>query len=244
MKIRTILAKEINEFFSSLTAYITVSLFLIAMGLFLWVFPDTSILEYGYASLETLFQVAPWVFLFLVPALTMRFFAEEKRMGTLELILTAPVSQWQLILGKFLAGAFLILFCLLPTLVYYFTVYELGEVRGNLDSGAIAGSYLGLFLLGTAFCAIGLFASTLSSNQVVAFMLAVFLCFFFWSGFDSISRVASLGAVDFILVQLGIYEHYVSLSRGVIDSRDLLYFASLTFFFLLLSKQRLEGARW
>lgn len=243
MKIRTILTKEINEFFSSLTAYITVSLFLITMGLFLWIFPETSILEYGYASLETLFSVAPWVFIFLVPALTMRFFAEEKRMGTLELLLTAPVSKWELILGKFLAGALLILFCLLPTLIYYYTVYELGEVKGNLDSGAIAGSYLGLLLLGMVFCAIGLFASTLSSNQVVAFMLAVFLCFFFWYGFDSLSQVASLGSIDFLLVQLGLHEHYVSISRGVLDTRDLVYFASLIFFFLLLSKLRLEVGR-
>ncbi|QEC51043.1 ABC-2 type transport system permease protein [Anseongella ginsenosidimutans] len=244
MKVLAILRKEINEFFSSLTAYITVSLFLVTMGLFLWVFPDTSILEYGYASLESLFSVAPWVFIFLLPAITMRFFAEEKRMGTYELLATAPVSHWQVILGKFLAGILLILFCLLPTLVYYYTVYQLGAVKGNLDSGAIAGSYIGLLLLGTAFCAIGLFASTLSSNQVVAFLLAVFLCFFSWSGFDSISRMTSLGAIDFFLVQLGMYEHYQSLSRGVVDTRDLAYFGSFTLFFLLLAKLRLEGRKW
>lgn len=241
MKVVAIITKEVNEFFSSLTAYITVSLFLITMSLFLWIFPDTSILEYGYASLESLFTVAPWVFIFLVPAITMRFFAEEKRMGTYELLATSPVSKRQLVLGKFLAGALLVLFCLVPTLVYYYSVYMLGEVKGNLDSGAIAGSYVGLFLLGTAFCAIGLFASTLSQNQVVAFMLAVFLCFFCWSGFDSISRIASLGGIDFLLTQLGMYEHYTSLSRGVIDSRDLVYFASVIFFFLLLAKLRLEG---
>src|SRR5690606_36081908 len=151
MRTIAILRKELNEFFSSLTAWITVSLFLVTTGLFLWVFPDTSILEYGYATLESLFSVAPWIFIFLVPAITMRFFAEEKRMGTLELLLTSPVGKGQLIAGKFLAGVLLIVFCLLPTLVYYYSVYELGAVRDNLDSGAIAGSYLGLLLLGSAF---------------------------------------------------------------------------------------------
>lgn len=241
-KIAAVFRKEVNEFLSSLTAYITVSLFLLTMGLFLWVFPDTSILQYGYASLESLFNIAPWVFIFLVPAITMRFIAEEKRMGTLELLATSPVSTWQIILGKFFAGVLLVLFCLLPTLIYYYSVYQLGAVKGNLDSGAIAGSYTGLLLLGTAFTAIGLFASSLSSNQVVAFMLAVFLCFFSWSGFESLSSLASLGNLDFLLVQIGMHEHYRSLSRGVVDTRDLLYFASFTLIFLLAAKLKLESS--
>lgn len=236
----TILRKEISEFFSSLTAYITISLFLLAMGLFLWVFPDSSILEYGYASLESMFRIAPWIFIFLVPAVTMRLLAEERHTGTYELLATSPLRKRQILLGKFFAAVLLVGCCLLPTLVYYYSVYQLGEVKGNLDSGAIAGSYIGLFLLGAAFSAIGLFASSLSSKQVVAFMLAVFLCFFTYSGFDSLSRIVSFGQIDFLLVQAGIYEHYRSLSRGVADTRDLLYFFSLTGLFLMAAGLSME----
>lgn len=238
-----ILRKEVNEFFSSLTAYVTVALFLLAAGLFLWVFPDTSILEYGYATLETLFHISPWIFMFLVPAVTMRSFAEEKRSGTFEILATAPVSGWQIIAGKYLAGVLLVLFALLPTGVYYYSVYQLGAVPGNIDTGGVIGSYAGLFLLGAAFTAIGLFASALTSNQVAAFMLAVFLCFFCYTGFDAVSGLALPGRAGFMLAQLGIYEHYRAVSRGVLDTRDLLYFLSFTGLFLLFTGMRLGKRR-
>lgn len=180
----TLFKKEINTFFSSLIGYMAMVVFLLTTGLFLWVFPDTNLLDYGYASLDSLFFTAPWIFMFLVPAITMRSFSEEFKSGTIELLATRPITDFQIIAGKYLAAVFLVFFALLPTLVYYFTIYQLGLPPGNLDTGAIWGSYIGLLLLGAAFAAIGIFASSLSSNQIVAFLLAVFLCFIFYQTFD------------------------------------------------------------
>jgi len=228
-----ILKKEITTYLSSLVAYVTISVFLLVLGLFLWVFPDTSILAYGYAGLDSLFSTAPYLFMFLVPAITMRSLAEERREGTFELLLTRPLTDLQIVLGKYLAGVAVVLFALVPTLVYYFSVSTLGTPQGNIDNGAVVGSYIGLFLLGSAFTAIGLFASSVSKNQVIAFTIAVFLCFFFYSGFNSLSTILSLQNLG--IQALGITEHYQSVSRGVLDTRDLVYFIILDIFFIWLT---------
>jgi len=229
----SILKKEITTYLSSLVAYITIGVFLLVLGLFLWVFPDTSILAYGYAGLDSLFSTAPYLFMFLVPAITMRSLAEERREGTFELLLTRPLTDIQIVLGKYFAGVIIVLFALVPTLVYYFSVHTLGTPQGNIDTGAVIGSYIGLFLLGSSFAAIGLFASSVSKNQVIAFTIAVFLCFFFYSGFDSLSSILSLQNLG--LQSLGITEHYQSISRGVLDTRDLIYFIVLTTLFIWLT---------
>ncbi|MDB5127934.1 gliding motility-associated ABC transporter substrate-binding protein GldG, partial [Mucilaginibacter sp.] len=228
-----ILKKEIPTYLRSLVAYITIGVFLLVLGLFLWVFPDTSILAYGYAGLDSLFSTAPYLFMFLVPAITMRSLAEERREGTFELLLTRPLTDIQIALGKYFAGVVIVLFALMPTLVYYFSVHTLGTPQGNIDTGAVIGSYIGLFLLGSSFAAIGLFASSVSKNQVIAFTIAVFLCFFFYSGFDSLSSILSLQNLG--LQSLGITEHYQSISRGVLDTRDLIYFIVLATLFIWLT---------
>lgn len=240
----TIFKKELYSYFSSLVAYITIGIFLIVLGLFLWVFPDTSIIEYGYAGLDSLFSTVPYLFMFLIPAITMKTLAEEKKEGTFELLATRPLTDWQIVLGKYLAALVLVLFSLIPTLIYYYSVYKLGVVEGNIDTGAVIGSYIGLFLLGGAFTAIGLFSSSLTKNQIIAFAIAVFLCFFAFSGFDSASQILSLQKFDNILVNIGINEHYQSISRGVLDTRDLVYFLSFIAVFLLITKTILGGRKW
>ena len=239
-----ILFKEISGFFSSLVAYITIAAFLIVTGLFLWVFPESSILEYGYAGLESFFNISPYIFMFLIPAITMRSLAEERKDGTFELLATRPITDWDIVLGKFLASITIVILALIPTLIYYFTVYQLGVVKGNVDTGAVIGSYIGLLLLGSAFVSLGIFASSLGKNQVIAFTIAVFLCFLFFSGFDSFSQIVSLRSISSFLTGLGINQHYQSISRGVLDTRDLIYFLSFCAVFLLLTKTVLGGRKW
>lgn len=242
---RAIYFKEINAFFSSLIGYVVVGIFLALMGLILWVFPQYSILDSRFATLDTLFAIAPQVFLFLIPAVTMRSFSEEMQSGTLELLVTRPLSDWQIVGGKFLAALTLVVFALLPTLLYYFTVYQLGAPPGNLDSGGIFGSYIGLLFLAAAFVAIGLFASSLTQSQIVAFLLAAFLCFFFFQMFDLISRLPIFfGRTDDIVQALGIQYHYDSMSRGLIDTRDVVYFLSLIALFLAATVVSLGRRRW
>lgn len=240
----TLFYKEVNGFLSSLVAYITIGIFLLVMGLFLWVFPESSILEYGYAGLDSLFNTAPYIFMFMIPALTMRSLSEEQREGTFELLATRPLTDWQIVLGKYFACLIIVLFALIPTLVYYFTVYELGATRGNIDHGAVIGSYIGLFLLSGAFVAIGIFASSVTKNQIIAFAIAVFLCFFAFSGFDSLSQLLSLRSIDTFITSLGINEHYQSISRGLLDTRDLIYFLSFIGLFLVITKTVLGGRKW
>ncbi len=229
----TILKKEISSYLSSLVAYVTIGFFLLVLGLFLWVFPESSIINYGYAGLDSLFSTAPYLFMFLVPAITMRSLAEERKEGTFELLATRPLTDWQIVLGKYFASIVLLFFALLPTLVYYYSVYILGNPHGNIDTGGVIGSYIGLFLLGAVFCAIGLFASSISKNQIIAFTIAVFLCFFFYSGFDSLGQLLSLQSLT--LENLGITQHYQSVSRGVLDTRDLTYFIVLAGLFICLT---------
>ncbi|HEY4323141.1 MAG TPA: gliding motility-associated ABC transporter substrate-binding protein GldG [Mucilaginibacter sp.] len=229
----SILKKEIISYLSSLVAYVTIGVFLLVSGLFLWIFPESSVLNYGYAGLDSFFSTAPFLFMFLIPAITMRSLAEERKEGTFELLLTRPLTDWQIVLGKYFACLVIVFFALVPTLVYYYSVYQLGAPKGNIDTGAVIGSYIGLFLLGAGFCAIGLFSSSISKNQIIAFTIAVFLCFFFYSGFDSLSQLLSLQNLS--LENLGITEHYQSVSRGVLDTRDLVYFVTLTGVFVCLT---------
>lgn len=241
----TLFKKELSTYFSSLIGYIAILIFLVLMGLFVWIFPDTNVLNYGYASLDPLFSIAPWVFMFLVPAITMRAFSEEFKNGTIEFLATRPLTDLQVILGKYFAAWCLVLFALLPTLLYYFTIYQLGATPGNIDSGATWGSYLGLLMLSAVFVAIGIFASSMTQNQIVAFLLAVFLCFFFYMAFDYLSRLNVFYAwIDDIVENIGINAHYLSISRGVIDTRDVLYFASLTGTFIALTHTVISSRKW
>ncbi len=239
----TLLFKEINSFLSSLIGYIVIAVFLAAIGLVMWVFPGNT-LDAGYANIDQLFLIAPWVFSFLAPAITMRSFSEERRTGTLELLLTKPLSDWQIILAKFFAGFVLIFFTLAPTLVYYFTVHKLAIPVGNVDTGAMWGSYLGLLFLGGGFVSIGIFASALSENQIVSFILGVFMSFLMYFGIEQFSNFPFLGSLQSVIVDLGMFEHYLSISRGVIDTRDLVYFGTLIAFFLMLTKLKLESRKW
>lgn len=228
---------------NSLIAYLVIGVFLTCMGLLMWVFPDTNVLDYGYAEMETLFRLGPYVFMFLIPAITMRLFAEEKKGGTLELLLTRPLTEWQIVGGKYLAGLFLVFFTLLPTVVYYFSIAALGNPTGNIDTAGVLGSYIGLLLLGGAFTSIGLLASALTENQIIAFITAVFLCFFFYTGFSSLAAVDAWAKTSLWLEQLGMLYHYNTLSKGLVDSRDVMYFLSIILLFLLLTKLKLNSRK-
>jgi|TARA_B110000503_G_C7152487_1_gene415823 ABC-2 type transport system permease protein len=241
----SLLKKEIQSFLGSLIGYIVIIVFLTIMSLIMWVFPsDYNILDNEYATLGPLFSLAPWVFMFLIPSVTMRLFADENKTGTIELLLTKPLTDLQIISAKYLAGVLLVLFSLLPTLIYYIVIYQLGAPEGNLDQGGTWGSYLGLLFLASGFVAIGLFSSSLSDNQVISFIIAVFLSFFAYIGFDFISSLALFGSFDLFVQKLGISEHYGSMSRGVIDSRDALYFLSVIAFFFMLTKLKLSSRNW
>lgn len=241
----TLLKKEINTFLSSLIGYIAICVFLLVTGLFAWVFPfDGNILDMGYANIDTLFTIAPWVFMFLIPAITMRSFAEEKKTGTIEFLQTKPLSDLEIILAKYFAGFALVIFSLLPTLVYYYSVYQLGFPAGNIDSGSVWGSYIGLLFLAAGFVSVGIFASAITDNQIVSFILAVFLCWFLYTGFEYISALDLFGKVDSMIISLGINDHYISMSRGVLDTRDLTYFLSLITLFILFTKVKLASRKW
>lgn len=240
----SIYKKEIRSFLSSLIAYIVIVVFLTAIGLFMWVFPDTNVIDFGYASMDTLFFMAPWVFIFLVSAITMRSFSEEKSAGTIETLTTRPISDTAIILGKYFAGLTLVLFSIIPTLLYYYTIYQLGEPKGNIDTPAIVGSYIGLFFLGGSYVAIGLFSSAITDNQIVSFVVSMFLCFFFFIAFEYLSGWGALGDLDYYIEWLGINSHYQSISRGVIDSRDILYFISLIALFITLTKTIFGSRKW
>jgi ABC-2 type transport system permease protein len=240
----SIYVKEIRSFLSSLIAYVVMAAFLIATGLFIWVLPDFNVFDQGYANLDTLFSMAPWLFIFLIAAITMRSFSEEKRSGTIEIITTKPITDLQIILGKYFAGLTLVLFTLLPTLLYYFSVWFLGKPVGNIDTGAFVGSFIGLFLLASCFVAVGMFASVVSDNQIVSFVLSMFLCYAFYSLFSLIADFKLMGSFDVVVANLGINAHYQSISRGVIDSRDVLYFLSFDVFFIWLTKTIFESRKW
>ncbi|MBK9729846.1 MAG: gliding motility-associated ABC transporter permease subunit GldF [Chitinophagaceae bacterium] len=239
-----IFRKELTTFFSSLIGYIAIAVFLILMALIMWVFPN-NVLDNGYANLDILFDNAPLVFMLLIPAVTMRMFSEEKKAGTLELIVTRPITALQIVIGKFLAAVCLVLFALLPTLLYYYSIYALGSPIGNLDSGATCGSYIGLVMISAAFISIGLFSSSITDNQIVAFVVAAFLCFIALLSFDAISGLGLFGGkADTIIQSIGMQYHYDSISRGVVDTRDIIYFVSVVVVFVLCTKTVLESRKW
>jgi len=235
-----IFKKEFNSFFTSTIAYLTIGMFLLINGLFLWVFDDDfNILNAGFADLTSFFYLAPWILIFLIPAITMKTFADEFRSGTIEILKTRPITNVTLVLGKFFAILTLLIIVLIPTFVYAYSIHELGNPVGNLDYGSISGSYLGLFLLASSFASIGIFTSTLSKNQVVAFLLGICMVFLFYCGFDAVSSL--FGDYSYTIKLFGMNEHYKSISRGVIDYRDVLYFMSIIIFFLFVSKQKLTN---
>jgi ABC-2 type transport system permease protein len=239
-----VLKKEFNSYLNSLIAYIVLTIFLVAMGMFVWVFPDTNVLDAGFSDLDSLFYLAPWVFLFLIPAITMRTFAEEKKAGTIELLLTRPLTDLQIIMGKFFASLLLVSVALIPTLLYYLTIYILGNPKGNIDSAAVAGSYIGLLFLAGVFTSIGVFCSSISENQIIAFIVAVFLCFLLYSGFDSLASINVWGKASYYITQLGIAAHYSSISKGLIDLRDVLYFLTIITLMIFSTKLVLESRKW
>lgn len=237
--------KEVKGFLNSLTGYMVMGVFLVLTGLFLWVFPiQENILNRGFADMNGLFNIAPIVFLFLIPAITMRSFAEERKTGTMELLFTYPLSDMQIVMAKFLASFFLMLISLVPTLVYFVTVYLLGYPQGNMDMGAMWGSYLGLLFLGASFAAVGVFVSTMTDNQIVAFIFSVLICFLLWLLFDFIYSFHIFGKFGYIIKNLGISQHYASISRGVVDSRDIVYFLGVIVLFLYMARLRLQSRNW
>ena len=240
----SIFLKEVRSFLSSLIAIIVIVVFLIANGLFLWVLKETNILDNGYANIDPLFELAPVIFIFLISAITMRSFSEEKKTGTFETLTTKPISDMGIIMGKFFAALTIVVLAILPTLLYYYTVHKLSVPVGNIDTGALIGSYIGLLLLSAGYISIGLFSSIITDNQIVSFILSMFLCFFIFTVFDFLGSFEWLKNNNFFVEWLGINYHYKNISRGVVDTRDILYFVSLIVLFVWLTKIKLNSRKW
>ena len=240
----SIYQKEIKGFFSSLTGYIVIVIFLLANSLVMWlIHGDLNILDAGYATIEPLFIISPWLFLFLVPVITMRMFADEQKSGTLELLLSRPLTELQVIISKYLASVTLILLSILPCLIYFISVYLLGNPQGNIDTGGTWGSMIGLFFLGSVYAGIGIFSSSLSDNSIITFLTALVLCFVFYTGFDYLARINLFRNISTVILYLGIEDHYQSISRGVIDIRDIVYFISVISVFILLTRVKLSAKK-
>ena len=238
----SIFRKEVGTFFNGIIGYVVVGVFLLLSGLIIWVYPNSNVLDYGYAELNVFFDFCPYVFLFLIPAVTMRMFAEEFRAGTIELLFTKPISIQNIILGKYFASLFIIILAIVPTIIYYFSIYYLGNPVGNIDSASVIGSYFGLIFLAAAYSSIGIFTSAITKNQVVSFILAAVLCYFFY---DGIGQIASLfrGTLEYYITYIGLNFHYASLGKGLIDSRNMLYLFSFSSFFLILTTIFLKRRR-
>lgn len=235
----SICKKELHQFFSNLSGYIAIILFLLVNGLFLFVLKDSNIFDFGYASLDTFFELAPWILIFLVPAITMRSLSEEFKTGTFEILQTRPLTKWQVVAGKYISVLLVLVFVIVPTFVYIFTIKKL-SAGGGIDSGGITGSYIGLFLLAAVFAAIGLCCSSFTNNAVVAFLISAFGCLVLYFGFNALSKLPVFQAgADYFIEMLGIDFHYRSVSRGLLDSRDIVYFASLVVLFLLVTVKNL-----
>ncbi|HEY0045493.1 MAG TPA: gliding motility-associated ABC transporter permease subunit GldF [Flavobacterium sp.] len=238
---KSILLREIKSFFGSPTGYLVIAIFLLLNGLFLWVFEgEFNILNSGFADLSPFFTISPWILIFLIPAVTMRSFSDERKQGTLELLLTKPLSVWQIVQGKFFGAMLLIVIAIIPTFIYVYVISMYGMPEGNIDMGSTVGSYFGLLFLIASYTAIGVFTSALSENQIVAFILSVFLCFFFYFAFEGISTF--LGGQG-LLENLGMESHFRSMSRGVLDSRDIIYFLSICILFLSFTVYKLKSLR-
>ena len=228
--------KEINSFLSSLIAYIVIAVFLVAMGLFVWVFPETNVVDYGYADMGVFFNMSPFVLMFLIPAITMKMLSEEYNTGTIEILVVKPVTTLQIILGKYLAALTLVGVAIIPTLVYYFSLYQLSNPVGNIDTAGIVGSYIGLFLLSSVFCAIGILTSATTKNQVVAFIIATFLSFILFTGLNSLAGINVWSALSLPLSKLSLEYHYNAMSKGLLDTRNILYFLTLNAAIIYFSK--------
>ncbi len=240
---KALLLREIKSFFGSPIGYLVIAIFLLLNGLFLWVFEgEFNILNSGFADLSPFFTLSPWILIFLIPAVTMRSFSDEKKQGTIELLFTKPLTAWEIVTGKFFGSFLLIILVLVPTVVYVFVISYLGNPQGNIDMGSTLGSYFGLLFLIAGYTAIGIFTSTLSDNQIVAFIISVFLCFFFYFGFEGLSQIA--GNLRSFVSSLGMDYHFKSMSRGVIDTRDVIYFISVTVLFLSLTVYKLKTLKW
>ncbi len=235
--------KEIASFLSSFIAYIIIAVFLVAMGLLVWVFPETNVIDYGYADMGVFFQMAPFVLMFLIPAITMKMLAEESHSGTIEILIVKPVTTFQIVLGKYLAALTLVIVAILPTLVYYFSLSELASPVGNIDTAGIAGSYIGLLLLSAVFCALGILTSALTNNQVLAFVIAAFTSFILFTGLNSLASINVWSSLSLPLAQLSLEYHYLAMSKGLLDSRDVLFFISVTAGFLYFSKLSLANKK-
>jgi len=245
IKMKALYLKELRSFLGSIIGYIFILNFLVLNSLFLWVFSyETNILEGGTADLRAFFGISPVIFLFLIPAITMRSFSEERRTGTIELLFTKPISDLSIILTKYFAGVTLVFITILPTLIYYYTVHALGEPVGIIDDGATITSYFGLLLVGACLVAVGIFTSSITENQIVAFVLATFLSWFLFMGLDLLAVFSQFGGLDLVFRNLGIMEHYESIQRGVIDTRDLFYFISFIAVFILSTKIVLQSRKW
>ena len=239
---KAILFREIKSFFGSPIGYLVIAIFLIINGLFLWVFEGSyNIMRSGFADMTPFFTIAPWILIFLIPAVTMKSFSDELKLGTLELLLTKPLSLWQIVNGKFLAAMLLIFIAIIPTYIYVIIISNLGSQDSNIDLGSTFGSYFGLMFLISSYSAIGVFTSTLSNNQIVAFIFSVFLCFFFYFGFDGIATY--LPFIQNLISSFGMDYHFKSMSRGVLDTKDILYFCSITFVFLLMTVYKLKTSK-
>ncbi|PQJ12479.1 gliding motility-associated ABC transporter permease subunit GldF [Flavipsychrobacter stenotrophus] len=239
---RSIFIKEINSFFSSIVGYVALLVFLVACGLFLWVIPEYSIMGYGYAAMDRFFEIAPWLLLLLVPAVTMRSFSDEFRSGTIEWLRTKPVTDLEIILGKYLATLALIAFALLPTLIYVYTIANLALPDNSPDAAAIIGSYAGLMFLAATFAAVGVFSSSLTGNQIVGFLVSLLSCYLLYTGFEHLSRLPDMTeGLDYYLSMIGMEFHYNSISRGLIDSRDVVYFLSIITLFIALTRFSLSS---
>lgn len=239
---KAILLREIKSFFGSPIGYLVIALFLVLNGLFLWVFEgDYNILNTGFADMTPFFTLAPWILIFLIPAVTMRSFSDEKKQGTLELLLTKPLSLWQIVNGKFLGAVLLIVMAIIPTFIYVEVISSLGMPEGNIDMGSTSGSYIGLLFLISAYSSIGIFTSSLSENQIIAFIVAIFLCFIFYFGFDGLASLTP--SFSTLISACGMQDHFKSMGRGVIDTRDILYFASITVLFLSFTVYNLKSVK-
>ena len=234
-----IVKKELRQFFSSLTGYITIILFLLVNGLYLFVLKDSNIFDFGYATLDKFFELSPWVFIFLIPALAMRSLSEEFKTGTFEILQTRPLTSWQIVLGKYFAVLSVIIIALLPTVLYVYTIHSLSS-SGNVDSGGITGSYIGLIFLAAVFASVSMWCSGLTSNAVIAFLAGAFACLILYFGCNAISKLPVFtGNADYYIEMFGIDLHYRSISRGVVDTRDLIYFLSIIFLFLFATQKNL-----
>jgi ABC-2 type transport system permease protein len=235
-----IFRKELREYLNSLTAYVVIGVFLTALGLLMWIFPETNVLDFGYADMGTLFTMGPFVLMFLIPAITMKMFAEELKTGSFEILSVKPVSIYDIVMGKYFASWSISIIAILPTLVYFFSLYQLANPKGNVDIAGIIGSYIGLVLLAGAFTSIGLLASAMTKNQVVSFVFAAFLSFLLFTGINSLANINVWSAISPVLSNLSIERHYNAMSRGVIDSRDVVYLLSISGLLLLLTSLKLS----